>query len=545
MVNFAIGPRRPVRRGSRWHLLYFVLAAFDILTVTGSLYLSQWVMRIYVESVATNEEWAARLKRYSELGRLAAAVNAPGNDIFDTLDADAEAARRDRALSIYDEQLRAARSDLLADAREHETRPLLERLDRVEQAMDAMLAEADLIFRHFRAGATGRAAQRMATMDRTYARLIGELAGLARNVAEIQNRQFVAQIAVAEHLQKFEYLFGCLIVLMVGGVTLYGHKIIRKARADEQELERYAVSLAQARDEAAAASKAKSDFLAVMSHEIRTPLTAVLGMAELMALLNLPKRARSYAQAIGSSGRHLLSIVNNLLDLSRIEAGALVIEPVDFRLQRVLEQVRSLMAPYAAEHGLELTIETDMQQPEAVRGDPTRITQVLLNLVGNAIKFTREGGVEVWITGRQLADGWTRLRFEVRDSGIGIPLDRQDALFVPFSQVRTSATPVHTGTGLGLAISKHLVEAMGGTIGVESAPGRGSLFWFEITLERGNAGALVEPVRPVALPRSAVARADRRGRAGEPTALGRDAERSWLHDRICCARCGGCDAGRP
>jgi signal transduction histidine kinase/DNA-binding response OmpR family regulator len=470
------------------------LAAFDILTVTGSLYLNHRIMRIYVESVSTNEEWADRLTRYRELGQIAAMVNAPGNDVFDTLDVDAETLRRDSALALYEERLSAARNDLLTNLPEHKARPLLEKLDRVDRAMHDMLAEADLIFRYFRQGETGRAGQRMAGMDRTYARVNGELAGLAQQVAEIQNRQFVDQITAAEHLRKFEYLIGGLIVLMVGGVTFYGHKIVQKVRADELELERYAISLAQARDAATAASKAKSDFLAVMSHEIRNPLTAVLGMADLLAPLELPERARGYVQAIGTSGRHLLAIVNNLLDLSRIEAGALALERIDFPLDGILEQVRSLMAPQAAERGLGLSIEADASAPPVVRGDPTRLTQVLLNLVGNAIKFTPKGGVRVKVTSRPVEEDQSRFRFEVHDNGIGIPPDKQSALFVAFSQVESRTARVYGGTGLGLAISKHLVEAMGGTIGVESAPYRGSVFWFEIPLEVGSREAVVEKV---------------------------------------------------
>ncbi len=247
---------------------------------------------------------------------------------------------------------------------------------------------------------------------------------------------------------------------------------------------------------AQAAARAKEEFLAVMSHEIRTPMTGVLGMADLLLNADLPAKERDYVVGIQRSGRHLLALINDILDFSKGEAKKLNLETIDFDLAEMLEQVRALLAPQAAERGLDLRIEHDPGIPGMLRGDPTRLKQVLVNLVGNGVKFTRRGSVTVTVRRRPTYDGRELVRFEVRDTGIGIAEEKQGVLFNAFSQIDASTTRHYGGSGLGLAISRKLVEAMGGAIGLESAPGAGSLFWFEVPLERGQEVAFEEH-RPV------------------------------------------------
>ena len=240
--------------------------------------------------------------------------------------------------------------------------------------------------------------------------------------------------------------------------------------------------------------RAKTEFLAVMSHEIRTPMTGVLGMADLLMQGQMPAKQRDYVARIRASGRHLLTLINDILDFSRVEAGKIELEAIDFDIREVLAQVHSLLAPLAVERGLELSFETDKHAARRVRGDPTRIRQVLINLVGNGIKFTKAGSVTVIVSNRTMADRRERFHFEVRDTGIGIPADKLTTLFDPFAQADTSTTRHYGGSGLGLAISRRLVEAMEGEIGVDSAEGIGSRFWFDIPL------TLSEDTAPQAIP---------------------------------------------
>jgi len=238
------------------------------------------------------------------------------------------------------------------------------------------------------------------------------------------------------------------------------------------------LELATARDAALAASRAKSEFLANMSHEIRTPMNGVLGMADLLLADDLPSEARRYAETIQSSGEALLAILNDVLDFSKIEAGKMDFEQVPFDPRRCLDDVASLMDGRAREHGVVLTAMATAAVPPQVVGDPSRLRQVLLNLVGNAVKFTRDGEVAIRL-GVPSEEG---LQFEVVDTGIGISGEARGQLFDAFTQADSSTSRRFGGTGLGLAISRRLVEGMGGEIGVESVEGEGTAFWFTIPL---------------------------------------------------------------
>ncbi|NEP43139.1 MAG: response regulator, partial [Okeania sp. SIO2H7] len=260
-------------------------------------------------------------------------------------------------------------------------------------------------------------------------------------------------------------------------------------------LKKTILEVVEARESAIEASRVKSRFLANMSHEIRTPMNAVLGMTELLLNTNLNSHQLDFAQTLKSSGEHLLAIINDTLDFSKLEAGEMRLASREFNLHSELENIRGLFATTAKNKGLELALEIKPEVPILIRGDDTRLRQILTNLVSNGIKFTDTGEVriDVALDKRAIANEQSPtigLYFAVKDSGIGISEDDRQKLFQSFSQVDVSSTRKYGGTGLGLVICKQLVELMDGEIGMESIPGEGSTFWF--TAKFSLAGAVNE-----------------------------------------------------
>lgn len=303
------------------------------------------------------------------------------------------------------------------------------------------------------------------------------------------------------------------------GVEMYCVDIdLREQKQVQAELDAYREHLEQlvrertaeleaARRHADAANEAKSAFLANISHEIRTPMNAILGLA------HLTRESASAGQLerldrIESAGRHLLSIINDVLDLARIEAGRVELERTEFPLSAVLDPIRSLVADQAQAKGLPIKVDAD-RVPGWLQGDPTRLRQALLNYVGNAVKFTEAGGIELRVRVQEEHDDDLVLRFEVRDTGIGIAPDKLPQLFHAFEQADRSTTRRYGGTGLGLVITRRLAELMGGAVGVESTPGVGSTFWFTARLQRCSSSPAA---KPAARPRGPLRRPGGAGR---------------------------------
>ncbi len=261
---------------------------------------------------------------------------------------------------------------------------------------------------------------------------------------------------------------------------------------DITERRRVAAALAEARDQAEAASRAKSEFLANTSHELRTPLNGLLGLVRLAQDPSLPApRLREYLEHIDDSAQALAGLISDILDLSKIEAGKLTLEQIDFDLHQLLDQMAQAYGELAAAKGLEFRAEREAAVPRWVSGDPVRLRQIVANFIGNALKFTEQGWIELRVSRR--VDG--RIRVEVRDSGPGIPREVQPRLFHPFSQADASTTRRYGGTGLGLSICRQLAVLMGGGVGMLSTPGEGSRFWADLPLRAAAAAAPATPER--------------------------------------------------
>ncbi|MCG5501145.1 PAS domain S-box protein [Ectothiorhodospira sp. B14B] len=262
--------------------------------------------------------------------------------------------------------------------------------------------------------------------------------------------------------------------------------------------------LEDARRRADSANQAKSAFLANMTHEIRTPLNAIVGLVHLLRTGNATPAQRERLNKVDSAAHHLLSIISDILDISKIEAGKFTLDQQDFHLSAILDHVRSVISETARAKGLTLTTDTDTDTdtiPVWLRGDPARLRQALLNLAGNAVKFTEQGTITLRARRLSGRGDTVRIRFEVEDTGIGIEASRLDLLFQPFEQADTSITRKYGGTGLGLVVTRRLAELMGGGAGACSEPGKGSLFWFDVRLNQGRApGSVADGMRNEAIP---------------------------------------------
>jgi signal transduction histidine kinase/ActR/RegA family two-component response regulator len=282
-----------------------------------------------------------------------------------------------------------------------------------------------------------------------------------------------------------------LLVIRLSWATLRARLRDRATQAQLAAAKRQAEIRAQ---DAQAAARSKGELLAVMSHEMRTPMSGVLGFANLLLDTQLSREQREFAQIVQRSGDALLTVINDVLDYSKIEAGRMTVEKIDVAVHEVCEEVRAILQSAALERGVAIVLRYDPRVPKLMKGDPVRIRQVLLNLAGNAVKFT-EGGT-VAIGAEVLNPG--RVKISVTDTGIGIPAEQMATLFQQYAQGDTARSRRYGGTGLGLAISKTLVELMGGEIGAQSTVGTGSTFWFTLPLSVGSEGAIAVPPQPQA-----------------------------------------------
>ncbi len=672
MMTSASNAKKPIRPRhksvqSNWYRIYFILAAFDIMTVCLSLAMNHQLTSMYETSVETSRAWADRLAVYAQLNSLVAQANAPGNDVFETRDADEASARFETKLAGFSSVLVDARQELRQNLAADPASSLVVHLDKAEAAMGAHVTEARSIFGLVRSQNMKSAGERMAAMDHAFYNVTAAVALLSRDVQRLQHEELETQASVAVSMRSFEYLIAGLIAVMVSLAALYGHRLIVRANIDGQlrdltreaqknaeraeqhsqaltealaslemqklaldehsivattdssgkityandkfckisqysreeligqdhrivnsghhprafwaeswktiqsgkvwkgevcnrakdgslywvdtsivpfmdaagsitqyvairadvtwrkeaetklqqhadllalsnrELEQHEHALSEQRDEllrlfesatrqaeelaeasraAEAANQAKGEFLANMSHEIRTPMTAILGFAEnLLDVDQSESQKLACIHTIRRNGKYLLDIINDILDLSKLEAGKMTIEPKDCEPCRIIAEVASLMRAQADGKGLPFDVKYIGAIPETIQSDSTRLRQILINLIGNAIKFTETGNVR--LVTRLVDDGNEPfLQFDVVDTGCGMTGEEASKLFQPFMQADSSTTRKFGGTGLGLTISKRFAELLGGDIVViETEVGVGTTF--RITVATG------------------------------------------------------------
>jgi PAS domain S-box-containing protein len=275
-------------------------------------------------------------------------------------------------------------------------------------------------------------------------------------------------------------------------INIEGGTAIQAIIRDITERKKFEKELIKAKDIAESATKSKSRFLANMSHEIRTPMNGIIGMANILKTTKLNDEQKEHLSLISISANNLLAIINDILDLSKIESDQLSMENIDFDLIENMNDIIKILQIKTNEKGIDLSVNYDVKTPKYVKGDPIRLNQIILNLVNNAIKFTEKGGVEVIVSLIEEKNEIIKLHFKVIDTGMGISKEGQKKLFKEFSQVYSYTTRKHGGTGLGLAISKKLSEKMNGEIGVESELGKGSTFWFTVELGKGSSPEKIE-----------------------------------------------------
>ena len=448
---------------------YVGLTAALLATIFGAAHLSSRVATLHHQSLYLMEQWANRLAHVSDVGELMTAANAPGNDVFQSLQPAEESARFEPLFAKAQAELAAFVRASDAEDAHHDDTDLRLAVMRADNELNKHGTYARLTFSTFEERGGSAATELMAAMDQSHVKAIEAILDAQRALRQMQSADLSRQ---SEHAKRIDAWIGRLWALTAALAAIsvaVGVSLSRRLAASARESQ--------------AAAQAKSEFLAAMSHEIRTPMNGVTGTLHLLAATALDAQQHHYVSVARNSARMLLHLLNDILDVSKIESGRVSLERVPVSLAQLVDGVVSQFGHQTREKGIALKADIDANLPTWISGDPTRMQQIVVNLVSNAIKFTTEGSVTTRVIHKP-GDGQAgEVEIAVTDTGTGIAPDALSRIFERFEQADRSTTRQYGGTGLGLSIVRQLSELMGGRVWVESVLGQGSTFRVALPVE--------------------------------------------------------------
>ena len=458
--------------------IYLGLTVALLVTIFGATQLSSRVASLHRQSLYLMEQWANRLAHLADIGELVTEANAPGNDVFQSRNPAVESVRFEGLFAKVRAELSAFSRVVDADGDLGASADLRLALMRADNELQKVGTYARLTFSTYGEGGETAASDSMASMDQSHASAMAAILDAQRALRLLQSATMAHQAQSAQRIDAWIGRLWVLTVILTVISVGAGVSISRRLAAN-------------ARD-AQAAARAKADFLAAMSHEIRTPMNGVTGTLHLLAATELDAQQRHYVSVARNSARMLLHLLNDILDVSKIESGRVSLERVPVSLEQLVDGVLSQFGHQAREKGVALASDMAADVPAWITGDPTRLQQIVVNLVSNAIKFTAKGSVTVRVA-RATGDGKAGdIEIAVADTGAGIAPEALSRIFEKFEQADRSTTRQYGGTGLGLSIVRQLSELMGGRVSVDSALGHGSTFRVVLPVEACDAPVALE-----------------------------------------------------
>ncbi len=466
----------------RWYHIYFLVAALDMSIILTSLVMQHTTLSAFKKIVSTSNTIAIKQERVAFLRSALLRLVTPANQVLYSQDVVLETKNFENERNSIENFIDAARKDGLAiDGFLKEINSISDYSRRVFASLNEAKANPAL-----QSQKEHEAASFMAAMIKHQSASMESLAEIDRALIRQNIELFVKQQKILQNRQNGEWTLVVFVILAVFGIIYFGRRIhfaFEQHIREQRELNR---QLEIEKTRALEAARAKGEFLANMSHEIRTPMNAIIGFSHILESTELNEIQREYLKSIETSGELLLGIINDILDLSKLDSGKVKLESIDFNLEHLVNDVFKMVAERVREKQIDSFIEIQPDVIRALKGDPTRLRQIIINLLSNAIKFTESGSISVRVRQLSLAGENICIEIAVEDTGAGIPKDKHDLIFESFSQADTSTTRKFGGTGLGLTICRKLVNAMGGKIWVESEDGKGSKFIFTAMFLKGN-----------------------------------------------------------